>query len=559
MPKTKRKSYQQRKKTVQKSVHHFRQIKDCSSSSTGNENQSVVHIDNNDNQRSEVLLIHVEDSNIVQFFPVDFVWAKEIATTLNLSHSTHISTFNSVNYTAAITCGISANPSKVHHIQGDGNCFFRCLSYLITHSEEQHHIVRDLTVRALNRSHLRSNSQTVQQYIDTSKMNCINTWATEVEIMAAASLLQTDICVFALCGVEWKWLRYPASGCLTTEVNPSKRAIYLVNTNSNHYDVVLSVDSTSDFSLTTTLPYAKTTQDLVQEEIQRQCFWQQQKTAQLQSERSKDVTSSACRMRKLRRNNKSYQAKERSQNVDRMKILRSNDIYVQTEKQKNAKRMKETRSNISYIEKENSKNKIQMKTLRANERYAQTEKQQNLKRIKNIRNNEAYKHKEKDQNMKRMKTIRNSETYRHKEQTQNMKRMKTIRDNETYSNKEKQQNLVRMKNMRSNETYINKEKQENMVRMKNIRTNKSYMNKENRQNLTRIKILRAQKEYTQREKQKNIARMKMIRTNESNVEREKQQNVDRMRIMRKNNTFAQKERESNVKRIKNEVTKILCR
>ncbi|KAJ8048641.1 hypothetical protein HOLleu_01032 [Holothuria leucospilota] len=118
--------------------------------------------------------------------------------------------------------------------------------------------------------------------------------------MAAASLLQTDIYIFAVSGYQWKWLRYPASGKLSARVNQSKRAVYLINANSNHYDVVHSVDNSLDSCITNSLPNPKTTLELVQEELQRQCLWQQQKTSQHQLDVSKMSATSASRMRKLK-------------------------------------------------------------------------------------------------------------------------------------------------------------------------------------------------------------------------------------------------------------------
>lgn len=124
-------------------------------------------------------------------------------------------------------CKVDAKLTIVTNIGGDGNCFFRCLSFLITNTEENHAVLRQLTVQAIQQSHLHSATQTVEEYIQLTKVDSVNVWSTEVEVLAAASLLQTDIYTYALHGHCWKWLRYPACGNLDTPVDITKRAIYL--------------------------------------------------------------------------------------------------------------------------------------------------------------------------------------------------------------------------------------------------------------------------------------------------------------------------------------------
>lgn len=76
----------------------------------------------------------------------------------------------------------------------------------------------------------------VSEYL-ASGMRNNGVWATEIEILATASLLNTDIVVFARCGEKMDWLRYPSSlslDVLTEEV------IFLSNETKNHFNVVLS-------------------------------------------------------------------------------------------------------------------------------------------------------------------------------------------------------------------------------------------------------------------------------------------------------------------------------
>ena len=75
------------------------------------------------------------------------------------------------------------------------------------------------------------------QYLSQSRMEESGIWATDVEIMATATMLGCDAVVFAKFRHEMRWLRYPASLSLD---QLSTTSIYLENL-SDHFDVVLSV------------------------------------------------------------------------------------------------------------------------------------------------------------------------------------------------------------------------------------------------------------------------------------------------------------------------------
>ena len=74
-------------------------------------------------------------------------------------------------------------------------------------------------------------------------MENIGTWSTEVEIFCTSHLLRTDIFVYSQNGLNWDWLKY--SGTFIDATYPvEKTAIYLQNTNRDHYDVVCNIRST---------------------------------------------------------------------------------------------------------------------------------------------------------------------------------------------------------------------------------------------------------------------------------------------------------------------------
>ena len=76
------------------------------------------------------------------------------------------------------------------------------------------------------------------QYISRNLMDKLGEWATEVEILATASLLGCDIFVYCKVGNNMDWQNHPASLCLKKKTD---YALYILNKKNYHYDVVLSV------------------------------------------------------------------------------------------------------------------------------------------------------------------------------------------------------------------------------------------------------------------------------------------------------------------------------
>ena len=129
-------------------------------------------------------------------------------------------------------------PIEIRKVQGDGNCFFRALSVVLTGTELNHPSLR----KALHQhmcSHpnitYTSRSQ-LQRRINIIRRN--GTWATDVEIYYMAHLLQTDIHVFKKQYLN-DWHTFYGNGKLPNDTQmATTESIQLVNTNSNHYDVV---------------------------------------------------------------------------------------------------------------------------------------------------------------------------------------------------------------------------------------------------------------------------------------------------------------------------------
>ena len=88
-----------------------------------------------------------------------------------------------------------------HNILGDGNCFFRAISYLLLGQEVEHNVIRARIVEyimdpnnfAKLRSYIPQHYPSGEAYIQGEAMADLTTWATEVELFACAQLSGKDV------------------------------------------------------------------------------------------------------------------------------------------------------------------------------------------------------------------------------------------------------------------------------------------------------------------------------------------------------------------------------
>ena len=110
---------------------------------------------------------------------------------------------------------VSHCPLATARIAADGNCFFWSVSLAVTGSQEFHEELRLLiTTYMIHKStdpmlsSHRSPDGSMESYMKRSRMQTLGTWATELEVIAAASLLITTIYIYAKCGETFKWLKH---------------------------------------------------------------------------------------------------------------------------------------------------------------------------------------------------------------------------------------------------------------------------------------------------------------------------------------------------------------
>ena len=132
----------------------------------------------------------LNDANVrIPFLPVNEIWQRQMCELFKIDLH---------NVLQVLSAEIAGTPSLTRTIRGDGNCFYRAISYLISGTEEHHNIVRVfllqhmLQIREIVREPLGIND--MQEYVN---QHGLRAWASEKEIFMMAHLLKTDImCLF---------------------------------------------------------------------------------------------------------------------------------------------------------------------------------------------------------------------------------------------------------------------------------------------------------------------------------------------------------------------------
>ena len=139
-------------------------------------------------------------------------------------------------------CQELANPKQVDHIVGDGNYLYRAISLEVCGTQNEHEAVRQLIIDTMIR-----NEKSFSKYVGGDLGNYLSqhtlrprSWGSDVEIFAAATLLQTTVVVFTPTSPDCrKWLSHPPLFSIPG-VLPSDERIYLSNLCS-HFERVIRV------------------------------------------------------------------------------------------------------------------------------------------------------------------------------------------------------------------------------------------------------------------------------------------------------------------------------
>ena len=191
----------------------------------------------------DLIVKGVEDIKPMLFHPFSLYMRKWVATKVNINvgrkHGLGLRVDALRYHGTGEQCTGNFN---VHTVDGDGNCFFRFISYLLLGSETKHDVVRNAVCNYIIQPenwyklkvYIDGDITSGEEYVRKCEMHVWGKWATYVELFALAQLTSKDVCVYTLD----HWMRYPASG---TSKTSSKNGFYLSNHNNVHFDPVLGV------------------------------------------------------------------------------------------------------------------------------------------------------------------------------------------------------------------------------------------------------------------------------------------------------------------------------
>ena len=198
-----------------------------------NDNNCTENVNDND-----IFISHVEETRFT-FNPLSLDKRNRICTEIGIDN-------DAIDIRIQPVCQLK-KPSHIKSIEPDGNCFFRALTYSLNNSEKSHRKIRLAIVTNLTENEILFNNLVlpeydhINDYIRQSRMKYLGTWSTEIEILSAAQLFQTDIYIYT----NNKWIKY--SPLLVDNERYSTDSFYLIHQNQNHYDVVIDIERTEEF------------------------------------------------------------------------------------------------------------------------------------------------------------------------------------------------------------------------------------------------------------------------------------------------------------------------
>ena len=184
-------------------------------------------------------VVNEEKVDMISYVPVCSDWQEKRCILLGLKflHG------NRIHCQKPSMIGISQAPLAIGRIKGDGNCFFRSIAQTLTGSQEDHDEIRLMITsfmmhNASKLSCLLDPHESMEDYMQRTRMQSLNVWATEVEIIAAATMLHTAICVFAPSGGTYKWLKHsPVIKEISCSDSHQEESIFITNI-GNHFETV---------------------------------------------------------------------------------------------------------------------------------------------------------------------------------------------------------------------------------------------------------------------------------------------------------------------------------
>lgn len=183
---------------------------------------------------NEVLFLHKEEDEF-RFCPVTEGLKRELCNELGIPY-----TQTRINERIEVPSRALGQPCASKQINGDGNCFFRAISYSLSYIENHHIEIRSaictyiLENENVFKTFLRSNDSSVKSHV--SLMMQKEKWATELEILALAHMLRIDVFTYS----DGRWLKFSGQ-IFYSSLHSKAGRLYLDHKDGNQYDVVIDV------------------------------------------------------------------------------------------------------------------------------------------------------------------------------------------------------------------------------------------------------------------------------------------------------------------------------
>ena len=192
----------------------------------------------------------------LRYYPVDEEWQRQACDILGLEFRS-IFDHSPGGPDVVLTC---PNRRSLRKIVGDGNCLFRALSYIITGCEEQHFALRtaiiqhmlsiphmfegygaDGEMNCLNLFLYPDQYDSLDDYIQRSRIDCDSVWGTNVEMASLAHILGAPVYCYDATGSRHIWAAYfpmHVDRSITRDVRQKSLYIYFAH---DHFTVVTSM------------------------------------------------------------------------------------------------------------------------------------------------------------------------------------------------------------------------------------------------------------------------------------------------------------------------------
>ena len=171
---------------------------------------------------------------------VDEEWRQTRAAALNFK------TYKTLKATPVVKGTVTTPPATTQPTRGDGNCYFRALSFFLTGTQSEHVNLRSILCEWMeNHPNTIRNLADIENYMETSNMQMLGEYATDVELFCTASMLNTPIWTYSPYGKKddkqhYQWQQHAPLPGTHSHFPRSQKAVFLKNTHE-HFEPVLTV------------------------------------------------------------------------------------------------------------------------------------------------------------------------------------------------------------------------------------------------------------------------------------------------------------------------------